>query len=226
MYLDAESAHALAAEVADQFGAQTGIAIFPSAEVLQSITHVLEGTEISLGAQTCGEQRSGAHTGELSADNLKSVGCHYVLVGHSERRAMGETDVQINTKMKSALAAGLTPVLCVGETEKEHQAGQAHTVVKAQLEAATDGIEDTDYLVAYEPVWAIGTGTPATADDASQMCRFVKDTIGQWCVVLYGGSVDAKSVQQYVALDSVDGFLVGGASTTREKLFPIVESLL
>lgn len=228
MYLAPEDAQTLAAELVDRFGDETGIAVFPSFEVVSPIASVIQGTELLLGAQDCFWEDTGArgaYTGEVSPSNLKQIGCHYVLVGHSERRRMGETDAQIAKKMGAAMRAGLTPLLCVGESESEREAARAHEVVKEQIARGTEGLTETDYMIVYEPVWAIGTGKPATPDAAAEMCAFIKRTVGEWVVTLYGGSVDGNNVAQYTAHESIDGFLVGGASTKGETLFPLLSAI-
>lgn len=225
MYLHDEDAIALASEITENYGASEGIAVFPSAEVLTSVFHVVDGSEVLLGAQDCHFESQGAHTGEISAVNLSELGCQYVLVGHSERRAAGETDMVVHKKMLAALAAGLTPVLCVGENKEQRSAGEAKEVTRAQIEAATVDVPSESYMVAYEPVWAIGTGDAATSTDAEAMCAFVKEVVGDWCAVLYGGSVSAENIQQYIDQQNIDGFLVGGASTSAAKLFPMLDLL-
>ncbi len=227
MYLSSEEAVALSAEIAENHGNKgDAIAVFPSAEVLDQVYQIIESTDVVLGAQNCHWEGVGAHTGELSADNLKELGCHYVLVGHSERRAMGETDEQINLKIKSSRASGLVPVLCVGELEKDRADGKQEEVVNAQLEAGLRDVEGGSFIVAYEPVWAIGTGNPATPEDAEKMCAYIKEKIADKEIeVLYGGSVNPDDVKKYRDLENVDGFLIGGASTKAQTLFPIIETL-
>lgn len=224
MYLGVGETHTLISEIAAAYHDWTGLAVFPSLELTSSVAHATDGTDILLGAQDCFWERSGAFTGGISPENLKAIGCHYVLIGHSERRAMGETDEIFRKKFAAALAAGLTPVLCVGETQQQRDAGEAHASVKHQLSIATNGITVHDYLVAYEPVWAIGTGRAATPDDAAEMCTYIKSIAGD-AMTLYGGSVDAGNIAGFAAQDTIDGFLVGSASTSTEKLFPLLDAL-
>src|SRR5690554_552516 len=188
----------------------------------------LENSVISWGAQDVSAHDSGAYTGEVSAAMLKEFGCTWVLVGHSERRAMhGESDDLVAAKAKAALAAGLTPVVCVGETLAEQEAGQTLTVIKRQLAPVLAlGAEAASRLVvAYEPVWAIGTGrtaTPAQAQEVHAAIRASLATLGARQVrVLYGGSVKADNAASLFAMPDIDGALVGGASLVADEFLRI-----
>jgi triosephosphate isomerase len=211
------------------------IVIAPVFTALKMVTDRLEGSNIKVSAQDCAaEARFGAHTGEISAQMLKDVGCSYVIVGHSERRQFyGETDATVNLKAKAALGAGLTAIVCVGEMLAEREAGRAETVVKSQLINGLAGLTLTDserIIVAYEPVWAIGTGKTAAPDQAQEMHGFIRrtlsgingDEIGETTRIVYGGSVKPENISDLMALPDVDGALVGGASLEAESFAKIV----
>ena len=194
----------------------------------------LKGSSVKLGAQNCYYEAKGAFTGEVSLEMLKELEVSYVIVGHSERRwIFGESDELINKKVISCLKAGLRPVLCVGEKLEEREAGLTFKVVETQIRLALSGIEEyTDGLdIAYEPVWAIGTGTPATPEDAQLVHAFIKDLLNQInskhqgkTRVLYGGSVNPKNAGEFMSMKDVDGLLVGGASLDPESFAQIVKS--
>lgn len=186
---------------------------------------------LSLGAQNVSEHDDGAFTGEVSAQMLADLGCQYVIVGHSERRqSHGETDAVIGRKAKAALAAGLVPIVCVGETLAQRQAGEVLETIRRQLDAVADGMVEADLarlVLAYEPVWAIGTGHSASAEQVAE----VHDSIRAWLVgrlgqqsavrILYGGSVKATNAAALFALANVDGGLIGGASLIAEEFMAI-----
>jgi triosephosphate isomerase len=199
------------------------------------VAEVLGAGPIRLGAQNCHWEASGAHTGEVSPVMLADVGCKFVLVGHSERRReMGESDPHINLKVQAVLAHGLTPVLCVGETADERRQGLTFTTVEGQLRAGlaglgTDAIAKT--VLAYEPVWAIGTGVNATPAQAAEVHGYLrgllselssKDTAGT-IRILYGGSVKADNADALAAEPEIDGALVGGASLTAQVFVAIAK---
>lgn len=231
MYLPAAAQRQLADEIANVYGGCDGVVLFPSLEVLGGLEFALEGTGIVLGAQQCHWAEHGAHTGEVAAYNLAEVGCRYVLVGHSERRAVGETDDEVNGKVHAALAAGLIPVICVGEDADEHAAGKAQDVVAQQVEAAlADVPEHASILIAYEPIWSISDGSSPvenmiTPAEAGKMCANITSIVGDETPVLYGGSVDQGNAAMFMEEEAISGVLVGGASTTRERLFPILDLL-
>jgi triosephosphate isomerase (TIM) len=187
---------------------------------------------IGIGAQDCHAAEGGAHTGDISAAMLKDSGAGFVIVGHSERRAnRGETDADVKAKAQSALAAGLAVIVCVGETEAQRDAGEAEQVVARQLEASLpegDGAAGK-VTVAYEPVWAIGTGRTPTVDDIGAMHRAIRERLvaffgpdGAAVRILYGGSVKPENAGELLAADEVGGALVGGASLTAESFLGIV----
>ena len=187
---------------------------------------------VGVGAQDCHAAEGGAHTGDISAAMIKDAGAGFVILGHSERRAdHGETDADVKAKAEAALAAGLAVIVCVGETETQRDAGDAESVVTAQLEGSlprTEGAAEK-VTVAYEPVWAIGTGRTPTAEDVGQMHRTIRQRIveiygeaGQQVRILYGGSVKPENAAELLAADEVGGALVGGASLTAESFLGII----
>lgn len=201
---------------------------------LTEVKKVIEGTDIKLGAQNVHWEDSGAYTGEVSPTMLKSIGIDYVIIGHSERRQyFNETDEIVNKKMKAALNHGLKPILCVGETLEEREKGIEKDVVKNQIIKAFDGLEEkeaSNVVIAYEPIWAIGTGKTASSEDANEMLGFIRQTIGDIYTkdlennirILYGGSVKPANVKDFMAQDEIDGALVGGASLKGEDFLSLI----
>ncbi len=210
------------------------IVIAPVFTALRTVADRLEGSNIHIAAQDCAaESKHGAHTGEVAADIVKDAGCSHVIVGHSERRQLyGETDATVNLKTKSAIQAGLVVIVCVGETLAERESGKAESVVQSQLIKGLDGltVADTErIIIAYEPVWAIGTGKTATPEQAQEMHAVIRRTIGEThgkqvgdgMRILYGGSVKPDNIGELMSQKDVDGALVGGASleaTSFEKI--------
>jgi triosephosphate isomerase len=200
---------------------------------LSDAAAALRGSPVGLGAQdVCGEAQQGAYTGEVSGTMLAEFGCRYVIVGHSERRAVyGESDARVAAKFKAAQQAGLVPILCVGETATAHDAGETRQVVKRQIEAVFDAVGVAAFasaVVAYEPVWAIGTGktaTPAHAQDVQAYVRTLvaaRDAkIASSLRILYGGSVKAANAAELFAMPDVDGGLIGGASLVVDEFLGI-----
>jgi len=189
---------------------------------LAQVAERLRGTRVAWGAQTLSEHAQGAFTGEVSAAMLGEFGCRYVLVGHSERRHLfGETDAQVAAKFTAARAAGITPILCVGETLQERESGRTQEVVARQIEAvlAKGGIGDA--VVAYEPVWAIGTGRTATPEQAQEVHAFLRQRLAAQTCLLYGGSVKADNAAAIFAMPDVDGGLIGGASLVAKDFIAI-----
>lgn len=206
---------------------QAHIILCPPFTLLSHVAQCVSESGIRLGAQNCHEKESGAHTGEVSGTMLKDSGVHYVILGHSERRAAGETNASIAQKVKAARAAGLTPILCVGESEAEREAGKAEIVVRQQLtESIPEEMSADDLLIAYEPVWAIGTGKVATQTDIEAMHTYIKKMIvtrgGARTPVLYGGSVKATNARTILLSPVVDGVLVGGASLSADEFNAII----
>lgn len=196
---------------------------------LETALSLTEGTNIEVGAENVHFAKSGAYTGEISADMLTEMGVKYVIVGHSERRQyFGETDQTVNQRATAALAAGLTVILCVGETLEERELGITEEIVAKQVKIALHDIsaEDVKHIViAYEPVWAIGTGKTATADQAEEVCAFIRKTvadlydqsIADGMTIQYGGSMNEKNCAELLAKEDIDGGLIGGASLVAEK---------
>jgi triosephosphate isomerase len=180
---------------------------------LAQVSERLRGTRIAWGAQTLSEHASGAYTGEVSAAMLGDFGCRYVLVGHSERRQLfGEGDALVAAKFAAARAAGITPILCVGETLQEREAGRTQEVVARQLDAVLAKGALGDAVLAYEPVWAIGTGRTASPAQAQEVHAFLRRRVGADTAILYGGSVKPANAAAIFAEPDVDGGLIGGAS--------------
>jgi triosephosphate isomerase len=210
------------------------VAVCPPATALAAVGELLTGTPIALGAQNCHHEASGAHTGEISPPMLLELGCRLVLCGHSERRhEMGETDEQINRKVASAIRHGLTPVLCMGETAEERRQGLTFTTVEGQLRAGLAGLDGaalTKCVLAYEPVWAIGTGVNATPAQAAEVHGYLRGLvsevaskeIAQGMRILYGGSAKPENVDGLLAEQEIDGSLVGGASLSASSFIAIV----
>ncbi|RLJ70282.1 triosephosphate isomerase [Hydrogenivirga caldilitoris] len=195
---------------------------------------LLEGSGVKLGAQNCYYEKQGAFTGEVSLPMLKEVGCEYVIIGHSERRYLfGENDELINKKLIACLEEGIRPILCVGEKLEDRETGMTFKVVETQVRLALSGLEEhTDGVdIAYEPVWAIGTGIPAMPEDAVSVHGFIKQLLNDInpknkgkTRVLYGGSVKPENAGEYMKHSEIDGLLVGGASLNPETFAKIVYS--
>ncbi|MDQ3320896.1 MAG: triose-phosphate isomerase [Acidobacteriota bacterium] len=211
------------------------VIIAPVFTALKTIADRLEGSNIKVAAQNCStEQKHGARTGEISADMLKDAGASHIIVGHSERRQFyGETDESVNLKTKACLECGLTAIVCVGEKLDERESGKAETVVKTQLVGALEGLTVSDMeriIIAYEPVWAIGTGRTATPEQAQEMHRFIRRTIAETqgekvaeaTRILYGGSVKPDNIKGLMKQTDIDGALVGGASLEASSFAEII----
>lgn len=180
---------------------------------------------VKIGGQDCHSERSGAHTGDISAEMLKDAGAGYVLLGHSERRAdHNEKNAMVRSKATTAQSAGLMPVICIGESESERRAGKAELVIGRQLEESLP--HDAGYVIAYEPVWAIGTGLTASLDDIAAMHVFIRARLpaGDAVQILYGGSVKPENAAAILAIEDVDGALVGGASLKADSFSAIIEA--
>lgn len=236
MFNTAAEARVLISEFLPGLAAIQGveIVICPPFTSILPVAALLEGTGIGVGAQNMHWEASGAYTGEVSAPMLAEF-CKYVIIGHSERRAyFGETDASVNRKVKSALAHGLVPIMCVGETLEENEAGITRAVVTRQVQAGLDGVDAasiTPIVIAYEPVWAIGTGRAATAEGANQVIadiirrvlgKMYGESLAQDVRVLYGGSVKASNAGEFFRQVDIDGALVGGASLKASEFIPIV----
>jgi triosephosphate isomerase (TIM) len=230
-------ARALASAVRDGFKRKVAatIALCPPFTALSAVADTLAGSAIALGGQNCHPEPSGAHTGEISVPMLAELGCRYVLAGHSERRKeMGETDELINRKVHAVLQHGLTPVLCVGETAEERRQGLTFPTVEGQLRAGLAGLGPeaiAKLVLAYEPVWAIGTGVNATPAQAAEVHGYLRGIVSelssketaQTTSILYGGSVKADNADSLLAEPEIDGALIGGASLKAAEFIAIVK---
>ena len=198
------------------------VLICPPATLVASFALQFSDEGIQIGGQDCHAEPNGAHTGDISAEMLADAGAAYVIVGHSERRAdHNENDALVNAKAMAVSRAGLTPVICVGETEAERKAGKELEIVGAQLEGSIPQRLE-DFVIAYEPVWAIGTGLTPTVDDIAAMHSFIRKKIGDRRRILYGGSVKPANAKEILAIDHVNGALVGGASLKADDFFEII----
>jgi len=211
------------------------VVICPPFTALQTVAEALRGTKIKLGAQNLYPKSQGAFTGEISPLMLKDVGCTYVILGHSERRhILGEQDTFINEKVQAALAHDLIPILCVGETLEERRQGQTETVCRSQLLGSLEGLDAEavkKLVIAYEPVWAIGTGVNASAQDAEETIAYLRRVIAEkWgdeaaaaVRIQYGGSVKPQNIAEFMACANIDGALVGGASLESDSFYEIIQ---
>jgi triosephosphate isomerase (TIM) len=216
----------------EQLRHDVGIVVCPPATLLHSARVTLAGSPIETGAQDCHGAVSGAHTGDLSAAMIADLGAKYVIVGHSERRSdHGETSVDVAAKASAAIIAGLTPIICVGESEAQRDAGQAEVIVLDQVLASIPIVAQASQIcIAYEPVWAIGTGRTPSPSDVAAMHASIRETLvkkfgaggGHAIKILYGGSVNPKNAAELLAVAHVDGALVGGASLSAESFAAIV----
>lgn len=222
------------AQQAESAGKAVNIVICPSNIYLADVLQVIENTPVSLGAQDCRAEDQGAFTGDVSAAMMRDIGVDYVLVGHSERRKYHhENNALVRSKAESVMRHGMTPVICIGETEEERQSGRFEDVIATQLaESVPESVSSTGaYVLAYEPVWAIGTGKTASVEDIAAMHLFIHDWIGrnrvdqngQTCI-LYGGSVKAANAVEILGIEHVGGVLVGGASLDVTEFEAIAQS--
>jgi len=229
----AETAKQLVEQVHDV--ADIDIMIAPPFTALESVSRAIKNSPVALGAQNLYWEEEGAYTGEISAPMLKSVSCEYGIIGHSERRQyFGETDKTVNQKIQAAIRVGLKPVFCIGETEQEREAGQTFSVLDKQVRKGLERLvpEQLDTLIiAYEPVWAIGTGKTATDDQAQEVHQFIRSLIqksfgndlSKSIRILYGGSVKPDNILNLMEMPDIDGALVGGASLNADSFSRIVK---
>jgi triosephosphate isomerase len=238
MFTVGTTAEQLAAAVVKGLGndSRVQVAVCPPFPYLARVASIVAGSPVALGAQNLYPEKEGAFTGEVSPAMLLDVGCQYVIVGHSERRQkLGETDAFINRKVHAALGAGLQVILCIGETLEEREANQTEKVLDTQLSGCLTGIagEQLDRItLAYEPVWAIGTGRNATPEQAQQAHAFIRGKVGQLCgagpaqklIIQYGGSVKPDNANKLLGQPDVDGALVGGASLQAGQFLDIVKA--
>ena len=214
--------------------ADVEVMISPPFTALSAVSEVVKDSNVFLGAQNLFWEKEGAFTGEISAAMLISTGCRHVIIGHSERRQyFGETDETVNKKIRSAIKNDLIPVLCVGETENERESNQTFTVLDKQMQNGLEGFSADDLetlVIAYEPVWAIGTGKTATSDQAQEAHQFLRslvdkrlgNVLAKSIRILYGGSVKPNNIAELMAMADIDGALVGGASLSAETFSQIV----
>jgi triosephosphate isomerase len=213
---------------------EVDVVVSPSFTALATVAKRLEDGPVAVAAQDCFWESKGAFTGQVSAGQIADAGCKYVILGHSERRQLfGELDAAVNLKARAALRAGLAPIICVGETLAERDANETLGRVQAQLDAALADLSDADLervIVAYEPVWAIGTGRNATPAQAEEVHRFIRTRVAARAPalaprvrILYGGSVKPDNIRALMAEEDVDGGLVGGASLSAESFIRIVK---
>ena len=210
------------------------VVVCPPFVDLYAVSRLVAGTNVRLGAQNVHWAAKGAFTGEISADMLSAFGVSYAIIGHSERRQyFGETDEGVNARAKAALAAGITPIICVGETLEQRESGVTDAFVSAQAKAALAGMEmeqAASVVIAYEPIWAIGTGKTATADQAEEVCAAIRKVVGELygedaakaLTVQYGGSMNPKNAAELMAMPEIDGGLIGGASLKAEDFAKVV----
>ena len=246
MHLTPSEGAALATTLRQRVGMRSDVEILlcPAFVALQAVAEAIRGSELKLGAQTAFWRDSGAFTGQVSPPMLVAVGCEYVILGHSETRGrfgvadpdldasllpyFSETEATLNRKLRAVLPHGLKPILCVGETLAEREAGQTEQVIRAQLEGALAGlasVELYELVIAYEPVWAIGTGQVCDAPEANRVCGFIRQTLralydeelAEVVRILYGGSVKASNAHALLHQPEIDGALVGGASLSAEE---------
>lgn len=211
------------------------VALCVPAVCIPAAVRAMRESRVSIGAENCNANPAGAYTGEISASMLLDAGCKYVILGHSERRAMGETDQEIHQKLLTVLDAGMTPILCCGESLEQREVGVTEEWISLQLKYALQGLDPRDVrrlVIAYEPIWAIGTGKTATPAQAQEVCAQIRLLIrklfdartARAAVILYGGSMNEKNAAELLSQPDVDGGLIGGASLIPEKLAKIVET--
>lgn len=229
----AETARQLVERVADV--SDVDIMIAPTFTTLAAVLKVIQNSPVGMSGQNLFWENEGAYTGEISAAMLKAAGCQYCIIGHSERRQyFGETDETVNKKIQAAIQAGLEPVFCVGETEKEREAEQTLAVLDKQVKKGLEGLvleQLSMLIIAYEPVWAIGTGKTATDDQAQEAHQFIRSlveknfgkSLSDAVRILYGGSVKPDNISGLMSMPDIDGALVGGASLDAESFSKIVK---
>ncbi len=215
--------------------ANVGIVVCPTFTNLSDVGQMLVENNVALGAQNCYWEKEGAFTGEVSVDMLKSVGCKYVIIGHSERRKyFGETDETVNMRIKAAIESEIVPILCVGETLEEREASKTIEIVETQIKGALKGFSEKDIVslvIAYEPVWAIGTGLTATPDQAQEIHAAIRkliaelysDVLASSMRIIYGGSAKPENIEELMREEDIDGGLIGGASLKPESFIDMIK---
>lgn len=238
MNLDVNESRELAKSILEKtdkkYFEYTDVLLCPTYVALSVVADVIKDSQILLGAQNLSFENDGAFTGEISASMLKAVGSEYVIIGHSERRKyFNESDELVNKKIKKALEFGLKPVLCVGETLEERESSKQNEVVKAQLTTDLNGVSDlSNVVIAYEPVWAIGTGKNATPEQANEMHKHIRSVISKLydqntadnTKILYGGSLNDKNCKELLSESDIDGGLIGGASLKADSFIEIIKA--
>jgi len=215
--------------------ADVDVMIAPPFTALAQVHEAIKESSVMLGAQNIFWEKEGAYTGEISPQMVASAGCRYVIIGHSERRQFfGETDLSVNKKIRASINNSLAPVLCIGETEKERDAGDTFNILDKQIKMGLEGFSPDDLqpmILAYEPVWAIGTGKTATSGQAQEVHQFIRNLVEKLfgkkiagsVRILYGGSVKPENIKELMSMSDVDGALVGGASLNAEKFAEIIK---
>ncbi|HYH03838.1 MAG TPA: triose-phosphate isomerase, partial [Bacillota bacterium] len=236
MYKTIPEAKQLVSEVTRDLAGDDRVEVVfcPPFTALSAVKELLQNTPYKLAAQNLYWKAEGAYTGEVAPQMLKDVGCDYVIIGHSERREyFGETDETVNQKVKAALAIGIKPIICVGETLPQREAGETAGLIKRQTEAALDGLDAAnipDVVIAYEPIWAIGTGKSSNGTDANEVIGLIRQTVAQifgsdvasQMRIQYGGSVKPENIKEFMDEPEIDGALVGGASLKTDSFLKII----
>ena len=211
------------------------IALCVPAVCIPAAVRAMRETRVGIGAENCNANASGAYTGEIATNMLVDAGCKYVIIGHSERRAMGETDADVNAKVLAALEAGLTPIMCCGESLEQREADITAEWIAMQIKLGLQGVSEDKIrkvVIAYEPIWAIGTGRTATPEQAQEVCESIRSVVrklyssknARAISILYGGSMNEKNAYELLAQPDIDGGLIGGASLVPEKFVQIIEA--
>ena len=211
------------------------IALCVPAVCIPAAVRAVRETRIGIGAENCNPNPNGAYTGEIATDMLVDAGCKYVIIGHSERRAMGETDADVNAKVLAALDAGLIPIMCCGESLEQREADITNEWIAMQIKLGLQGVPEEKIrkvVIAYEPIWAIGTGKTATPEQAQEVCESIRAVVrklyssknARAISILYGGSMNEKNAFELLAQPDIDGGLIGGASLVPEKFVQIIEA--
>jgi triosephosphate isomerase len=238
MNLRSGTSASLAKQVVSAVGKDSAVDVVlcPPSVYLSLVADAIAGTPVGLGAQNLYAADDGAYTGEVNAGMLSDVGCRYVILGHSERRAlMGETDRQVSEKLHRALAGNLIPIVCVGETLQDREAGRTEKVVEAQVRGSLDGLDEAraaSIVMAYEPVWAIGTGKTASPEQAEEVHALIRKLLGELFTrhvadqirIQYGGSVKPSNAKELLGQPNIDGALVGGASLKADDFLGIIHA--
>ncbi len=211
------------------------VALCVPAVCIPAAVRAMRETRVGIGAENCNANPSGAYTGEIATNMLVDAGCKYVIIGHSERRAMGETDADVNAKVLAALDAGLTPIMCCGESLEQREADVTNEHIAMQIKLGLQNVSEDKIrkvIIAYEPIWAIGTGRTATPEQAEEVCESIRAVVrklyssknARAISILYGGSMNEKNAYELLSMPDIDGGLIGGASLVPEKFVQIIEA--